>query len=196
MTLNTPFKALGPICGLAACMFGGTVLADPLPGAAAQALLYAPDQVEIAVYDASMLSQQERDAITQVARMQQYYGALALAPDEGISGAAVLAGNFHDTASARSTALAECNAKRSGGRACVIVLEVRPAGWEQRALQLNAVATEAFTTSYMTLQAPRAFAVSDTTPGWGSAGGEAAVQEALDQCAEAGATDCRIVSAD
>lgn len=194
---DNSLKALGAIGAVLAVMVGGPALADPLPGAEAQALLYPPDRVEIAVYDASALSQQERDVIVQVSRTQQYYGAVALAPDQGLmSEATVVAANYHDTASARSAALGECNAKRDGGRACVIVLEIRPAGWEQREFQLNTDATEAFTTLYMAMEAPRAFAASATAAAWGFAGGHLAAHDALGLCAESGATDCRIVSSD
>ena len=60
------------------------------------------------------------------------FGALALAPEDGfirdglpVDSAAAVA-ELPDLAQARDAALAQCNSARSGGAACVVVLEIAP----------------------------------------------------------------------
>lgn len=60
------------------------------------------------------------------------FGAIALAPADGfirdgmpVDSAAAVA-DLPDQAQARDAALAECNAARSGGPACVVVLDIAP----------------------------------------------------------------------
>jgi hypothetical protein len=60
------------------------------------------------------------------------FGAIALAPADGfirdglpVASAAAVA-ELPDIAQAREAALAQCNTARTGGAACVIVLEVAP----------------------------------------------------------------------
>lgn len=60
------------------------------------------------------------------------HGALAVAPADGFirdglpAESAVALSDLPDRAAARSAALSRCNSERSGGSACVIVLEVAP----------------------------------------------------------------------
>ncbi len=60
------------------------------------------------------------------------FAALAVAPDEGFIRdgipveSAVAIGNLPDLAEARAAALEGCNAARSGGAECQIVLEISP----------------------------------------------------------------------
>ena len=62
------------------------------------------------------------------------YSALAVAPDEGFAPdgmpapSAVALGDFADAATAATEAAKACDAKRKGTEACVVVLEVGPAG--------------------------------------------------------------------
>jgi hypothetical protein len=60
------------------------------------------------------------------------YAAIAVAPKEGFirdgvpADSAVAIGDLPDAASAAAAATASCDAKRKGGSACVVVLEVGP----------------------------------------------------------------------
>jgi hypothetical protein len=94
-----------------------------------------------------------------------------------------MAANFHDSESAEAAALAAC------GTGCVVVMVVRPEGWEPgRALELSAEATAALRSEYRRLpRRARAFAISPATGQWGVGEGQAA---ALAAC---GAEDCRVV---
>jgi hypothetical protein len=60
------------------------------------------------------------------------FGAIALSPEEGfirdgqpVESASAVA-DLPDAVQARDAALAECNAARTGGPACVVVLEIAP----------------------------------------------------------------------
>lgn len=128
-----------------------------------------------------------------------YYGAVAMSPDDGLGAPATAAtGNFHDRAAASAAALAECNGKRGAGTAaCVVVAEVRPRGWQQRAVQLSQGATAYFRREYGRGRGERAFAVSPTSGGFGIGKGAGAAATAVASCnAATGAGDCRVVIAD
>ena len=126
-----------------------------------------------------------------------YYGALAIAPDQGLADPDTTAavGNYHSEEGARAAALAACNAARSGGSDCAVVLVVRPEGWEAgRSLQLNADATASLWGAFRQLGRPRAMAISQATGIWGIG---ASPQEALAACAADGAAqDCATVVAE
>lgn len=175
-------------------------LAGPIPAAEAGNQLYHPEHVEVVRYDAQGLSDQEVQILASVAQGQKYYAAVAFAPADGLmSEATVMAANHHTVAAARTAALTECEERRSAAGRCVIVLEVRPAGWQAQDLQLSADATAAFGADYATAPGPAALAVSPATGLWGLGGGENAASEALAACADAGqepATDCMVVIAD
>jgi hypothetical protein len=190
------------VASLAVCCagfgFAGPASADPVSASEARDMLFDRDQVEVVVYDTSILSDDERAIVTQIARNQRYYAAMALAPSEGLmSAATVMAANYHDISNARTAALAECDRLRTEGRPCAIVLEVRPSGWQAQALQLNADATEAFDQTYRRGRGTRAFATSAATGLWGIGTGAAAAEEAVAACESEGTpTDCEIVIAD
>jgi hypothetical protein len=115
---------------------------------------------------------------------QPYYAAMAIHPASGLASERTsLAANFHDEDSARATALAAC------GEACVVVMVIRPEGWEPgRALQLSAEATAALRDDYRALpRRSRAMAISPATGRWGV--GESR-EAAMAAC---GAADCRPV---
>jgi hypothetical protein len=187
-----------PRLPLALALLASPALADPVPGAEAEAMLYPPDRVEVLAYAVEGLSEDEFTLLTQIAQSQNYYAAVAFAPADGIlSEPTVMAANFHSIEAARAAAEAQCNARRSGGSACAIAFEVRPQGWEPRNLQLSADATSAFSDHFVPAAAPRAFAISDATGQWGVGTGADAAEHALAQCRDApGAEDCAIVIAD
>lgn len=174
-------------------------LADPLDARAARDLLFRSDRVEVLRLDMTGLSEQEITVLTTVAMSQKYYAAIGFAPDAGIMAEpTVMAANHHSPEAARTAALAGCNQRRGRtGRACVIALEVRPAGWEARDLMLSADATTAFNDSYRRERGTRAFAVSPSTGQWGIALGDTAATAAVTACAgETTTSDCVVVIAD
>lgn len=169
-------------------------LAQTVSGAEVEPQVFDPDRAEVVFYDAQVLSDEERPIVTQIAQGQKYYAAMALAPDHGLlHPATVLAANYHDVGAARAAALRECNSLREGGRGCVIVLEVRPAGWAAQNVQMNADATTAFLSDYLSGNGSRAMALSPRTGEWGLGQGPNAAAEALSACsAPTGATDCAL----
>ncbi len=75
---------------------------------------------------------QSPDALALFVPASSSFGAIALAPDEGfirdgmpVDSASAVA-DLPDATQARDAALMECNAARTGGPACVIVLEIAP----------------------------------------------------------------------
>ncbi len=121
---------------------------------------------------------------------QPYYAAMAIAPGEGLAAeTTALAANYHDEDNAREAALAACNAARQGGAECVVVLVIRPRGWEpERSLQLSTDATAALRTDYRRLpRQSRAMAISPETGQWGIGESHDAALESCD------AADCQVV---
>ncbi len=167
--------------------------ADPLTGREARKVLFAPKGASVEMKPDSGLSEQDQTVLASVAGTQPYYGAIAISPDEGLmSEATVAAASHHDTAAAEAAALADCDAKKTGRKPCVIAALIRPEGYEPRPLQLSVEATAALRADYPGKGG--ALAVSDTTGAWGiGEGAEAAVSA----CAsKGGATDCVVVIQD
>ncbi|WP_223814280.1 5-aminolevulic acid synthase [Roseicitreum antarcticum] len=190
-------RALAALLPIA--MLPGAALAQTLSGAEVEGQLFAPEQAEVVIYDTSVLSAENQAIVTQIAQGQKYYAAMALAPDHGLlHQATVLAANYHDVAAARAAALRECDSLRESDTPCLIVLEVRPAGWTARDLQLNADATAAFTRDYLPARAPKAMALSPATGQWAIGQGAAALDDARAACADAAAPagDCAVRIAD
>ena len=187
-----------PALALSAALFALPAAADPVDARAASELLYRVDRVEVARYSVAGLDPTHVAALTQIAQEQKYYGAVAIAPDQGIlSEATVMAANYHSIPAARSAALADCNSRRTGGAECVIVMELRPAGFEPRDLTMSADATDAFNRDYRRASGARALAISGSTGQWGIGRGDTAAEDALAACSGAeGAEDCTIVIAD
>lgn len=188
-----------PVLALAALTLSALpAAADPLTARSAQPLLFPATGVEIVRHDVTGLSEQEQAALTMVAQSQKYYAAVAFAPDAGIlAEPTVLAANYHTPEAARAAALDGCNGRRSGGRACELALEVRPAGWEARALSLSADATTGFVDQYRTASGRRAFAASASSGTWGIGRGGDAADAAVAACrGESGVSDCAVVIAD
>lgn len=184
-----------------AFLAGGAALAQDLPDRreALRIVFEADAALESVVYPHPSLNDAEvqilSNAIGQgLLPAMEFYGALAIAPDAGLADpqTTTAVGNYHDAESAAAAALARCDAARDGeGAACVVVLEVRPAGWEAGApLQLSAGAVAALRGDFRDLPRPRVFAISPMSGQFGSGADEAA---ALAAC---GAEDCRAVVAD
>ncbi|MBF9036649.1 5-aminolevulic acid synthase [Rhodobacterales bacterium HKCCE2091] len=184
----------------AAVAFALPAVAQGLPdGRAAERIVFAPNAaVESVVFPHPSLNQAEvqllSTAISQGLMPEMvYYGALAIAPDEGLANpdTTVAVGNYHDEDSASAAARARCDAARSGGAPCVTVLIVRPAGWEAGAgLQLSQRASEALRTEYRRAGSPRFLSISQSTGQYGIGGSAEAANTAC------GAADCRPVIAD
>ncbi|WP_095589157.1 5-aminolevulic acid synthase [Actibacterium ureilyticum] len=189
-----------PLIFLGSLLLMGTgALAQPLSGKAAAKQMFKPGTAEVAVTDTDVLSDADRAILEQIAQAQPYYGAVAIAPDEGLaSEASVAAANFHDVDAAAAFALQGCNARRKAkGRPCVVVAQIRPKGWQARPLQLSTDATTALAKSYRKAGKTRALAISPTTGKWAIAGGADAGAQAVASCAaQAGAGDCAVVVAD
>lgn len=172
--------------------------ADPLDARAARPLLFPATGVEVVQHDVSGLDPQQLAALMQVAQTQKYYAAVAFAPDAGIlAEPTVLAANYHTPEAAVAAAMAGCNGRRHGGRACELALEVRPAGWEPRALSLSADATTGFEEQYRRAGGQRAFAASTSSGLWGIGRGRDAAAEAIAACrGDSEVSDCAVVIAD
>jgi hypothetical protein len=171
----------------------GPLYAEPLTGKDAKKQLFAPVKAEVEVLATAGLADDQIAVLKLVAEAQAYYGAVAVAPDEGLmSEATVAAANFHDTASAEAVALAECNAKKKSASDCMVAAYVRPKGWKEGAFQLSSDATAAFKDYDMKAGA---MAISVVTGAFGLAAGDGAAEAALTNCAAKNdkAKDCALV---
>ena len=168
-------------------------LAQELPNLReARRLVFAErGAVEVELIEHDSLSDTDR-AILQSPQLSgaiSYYGAIAIAPGMGLaSEATVAAANYHDEDNARRVALEGCEEARSSGPSCIVVLVVRPEGWEPgRSLQLNTEASAALRGDYRRLGRDRAMAISVATGQWGIGEDE---ETAVANC---GQEDCRVV---
>lgn len=169
------------------------VWAQPISGKDAKKSLFAPVAAEVEILPEAGLPADMATALVMVGEGQPYYGAVAIAPEEGLmSEATVAAANFHDTAAASAAALAECNAKKKSAADCVVAAYIRPKGWAEPGFALSSDATAAFGAYDM---ATGALAVSVATGAFGLGAGEAASEAALAACAAMNdkATDCAIL---
>ncbi|UWQ17019.1 DUF4189 domain-containing protein [Jannaschia sp. M317] len=133
-------------------------------------------------------------AMPKVASLK-YYGALAVSPEAGLQNAASTgAFNYHSLDAARAAAIKECNAKRPGGPACVVVAEVTPRRFEEdRALTLSQDATKVVAgRDFRRAGDNAAMAISEASGAWGIGDGADA---AIAMCAADGARDCEVVVA-
>ncbi len=185
------------LVGLAA---GAVQAQEIMDGAAARGMLFNERRAEVVINPHGFMTEAEVAVLNEAAsKSVPYYGAIAAAPSLGIGGQATsAAGNHHDARAAARVALAECNSTRpSGSPECVVVAEIRPRGWQQRALQLSAGATSVFRRDYRRERGEKAFAVSPTSGGYGVGKGEGAVAKAVRSCNTAGrVTDCQVVIQD
>ncbi|MEQ8367246.1 MAG: 5-aminolevulic acid synthase [Roseicyclus sp.] len=171
-----------------AVLAGAPALAQDLPNLRdARDLVFSErGAVEWEIFPHESLSPTDIATLDQINQIQPqlYYAALAIHPASGLASERTsLAANYHDEQNASAAALAAC------GEDCVVVMVIRPEGWEPgRALQLSAHATAALRGEYRALpRRARALAISDTTGEWGIG---ASPQEAIAACA---APDCRAV---
>ncbi len=174
----------------AACGFAAH--AEPMAGKDAKKLLFAPVKAEVEILAEAGLPDDQAQILAQVGEGQPYYGAVAIAPEEGLMAeATVAAANFHDTGSAAAVALAECNAKKKSVKDCVIAAYIRPKGWKDTGFSLSSDATAAF--KDYDKQAG-AMAISVATGAFGMAAGEGAGDAALAKCAASNdkALDCAL----
>lgn len=179
-------------------------LAGPAPAevldqkAAAKALFRAKGY---ALQFAPDLSDQDRDLVRgiiplmarQLRQPVRYYAAIAWSPDDGLVHESLQAAmNYHNIASADRAAVAACDAARSrGARGCQVAARVLPKGYETRPLTLSVDATVAFDKVYRREKAPKSFARSPETGGWGMGKSDEA---ALQTCENSAKTrDCEIV---
>ena len=171
-------------------------LAEPMSGKEAKKLLFAPVKAEVEIMHEAGLPADQAEVLKTVGVGQPYYGAIAIAPDEGLmSEATVAAANFHDTASAATAALADCNGKKKTESECVIAAYIRPEGWQEVGFGLSSDATAAFEGYNMK---SGALAISPATGAFGLAKGEGAADKALQGCTAMNelATDCALAIRD
>jgi len=183
-------------------MVTGPAAAEPVSGREAGRLLFDAGQSRVIV--SSRLDERGQQMVRlmvplmeqQLGRKLEYYGAIAMSPDEGFqSEASQSALNYHGVAAADSAALSACNAnRRSGTRGCILAARILPPGYEERGLTLSTNATRALRDTYARARAPKALAASAST-------GAFAVgrpDEALAACQRGarGAGDCAIVVRD
>ncbi len=186
---NGVLIAVGTMCAVLA----GSVMAQPITGKEAKAALFAPVKAEVEIMPEAGLPEDQAQILASVGEGQPYYGAVAIAPEEGLMAeATVAAANFHDTASAATAALAECNAKKKSSKDCVIAAYIRPKGWKDEGFSLSSDATAAFA-DYD--RKTGAMAVSILTGAFGMAAGEGANDKALANCVlkNEKAVDCALV---
>ncbi|MGL4311537.1 MAG: 5-aminolevulic acid synthase [Paracoccaceae bacterium] len=184
---------------LLALTAGGQTMAAPMTGETAKQQLFGTKGAEIVVATHDFLTDADKATLRQLANAIQYYGAIAAAPDAGLmADATMVAANHHGAKAARAEALAGCEAKRGGaGSKCVIVADVRPQGWSERALMLSLDATTGFMADYRKANAPKALAISPSTGQWAiSIGGDAAAMAVAACGKKSGAGDCAVVVSD
>lgn len=178
---------------LALVVTPATGFADTLTGKAAKKLLFAPVTGEVEIMAEAGLPGDQAQILASVMLEQPYFGAVAIAPEEGLmSEATVAAANFHDSGAAGTAALAECNAKKVSVKDCVVAAYVRPKGWKDSGFALSSDATAAFKDYDMKTGA---LAISAQTGAFGLANGDGAADKALANCSAKNdkATDCALV---
>lgn len=191
----------GLLIGILVAAMGVPAVAQDLPGRrdALRVIFDADTEVESVVFPHDSLNDGELQLLSNAVAQgllpaMDYYGALAIAPDQGLADPATTTavGNFHDADSADLAARSRCNAERPEDSAeCVTVLIVRPLGWEAGApLQLSSGASDALRREFRREGRPRYFAISDSTGQWGIG------DTPLTSTAACGVTDCRVVVAD
>lgn len=189
--------AIGLVAGT-----GGIAGADPIDGKAARDAVFSHRGGQVVVLEQDVLSAENAAQLAATGGVIQYYGAIAVAPDEGfISQANQAAANHHSIEAAEEAALTACNAARSGGRRCVIIAHYLPDDWEEgRPVQLSQTATDALRRTYRRARKPRALAISPMTGAFAVDRGDGAQENAIATCNEEasqlGATDCNVVVSD
>ena len=125
--------------GLGLAMMAGAAMAQEVP---VEVKVLKGQQVTIHVQpflqedELAMLRlvQTNKQALALIVPNSGGFAAMAVAPDEGLvrdggfPPSVIAIGDLPDAAAAQAAALAGCEDKRTGGAACVIVLEVGPKG--------------------------------------------------------------------
>ncbi|MBI1494398.1 5-aminolevulic acid synthase [Halocynthiibacter styelae] len=176
---------------------------DTMDARSARGQLFDHRGGEVVLLPNDVLTEEQQAQLSQMGGAIPYYGAIAVAPDEGfLSEANQAAANHHSIASAEVAALAACNQARTSARACVIVMHFLPRNYEAgRALEMSQTATEAFR-EYRRGRDEKAFAISAATGNHAFAKGVGAVGLALEACnvgdgtENTAATDCYTVIQD
>ncbi|WP_107498511.1 5-aminolevulic acid synthase [Thalassobius sp. I31.1] len=174
---------------------------DTMDARSARGQLFDHRGGEVVLLPNDVLTEEQQGQLSQMGGAIPYYGAIAVAPDEGfLSEANQAAANHHSIASAEKAALAACNRARSTESRCVIVMHFLPRNYEAgRGLEMSQTATEAFR-EYRRGRGEKAFAISASTGAFSLQGGENAEARANEMCnsrsdADSGAlipraTDC------
>lgn len=170
----------------------------PLDPDTAREALFRGARIEVTVLPEPFVTEADARALVAVGQQQPYYGAIAAAPDEGVMAQSLmLAANHHSVAAAAVAARAGCDARRQGGAPCVVVAEIRPRGWEARAIGLSMAATAVVLGDLRRLDRPRAMAIAPDTGAFAFGGGAGAAETALAECrAAAGGAACTLAVAD
>ncbi len=172
--------------------------AAPVDGKAAKKMLFG-DGSAVELGQADFIDPAMAEALKQAAGSIPYYGAIAVSPGEPTSSnlMATMA-NYHSPQAAQKAALANCNARRTTGRDCVVIATIVPKRFSPQPLTLSVEATKAFGKEYRKLDAPKALAISPSTGTFGIDRGDGS--RAISKCAAAGqgkgAGDCMIVISD
>lgn len=133
---------MSPIRLLPAALPAALIAASPVFAQSVPTEVFTLDAVDVTLHMHAFLTDDEAatlrvvgqspDALALFLPAGAGFGAIALAPDEGfirdgqpVDSASAVA-DLPDATQARDTALMECNAARTGGPACVVVLEIAP----------------------------------------------------------------------
>lgn len=196
---------IGRALALAALVAAPAIAQEVFDAPAAGRLLYSERRAELVAHPQPAVDRrlmallEDRRQVAGFLDSVPYYGAIAVSPDQGLVAEAIVAvGNYHSFGSAAAAALGRCDAQRPEGTGnCVIVAEIRPRGWQARALQLSAGATATFRRDFRRGRDERAFAISPTSGGYGIGRGPGAAASAIAACnAAGGVADCRIAISD
>jgi hypothetical protein len=187
---------------MAVLLAAGPAMAEPVNVRAAEKMLFSPRGVQTLVRTDAGLSEVDVKTLQIMFKDNSfpYYGAVAVAPGDGlVSEATNLAQNLHTPQAAAEAALKACNAKRKTETPCVVAADVVPKGWKPQPLMLNQEATAGIR-SYKQGRGPKAMAISLATGVWsiakGPNAGTAAMNDCLNKAQPMGSTDCAIVIAD
>lgn len=173
--------------------------AQTVDSRAAKKMLFSERGGNVQVADVDFLPGDATKALEKAAAQIPYYGAIAVSPGEPTASNLMAAmGNHHSVDAASSAALANCNARRTSGKPCVVIAVITPKKYKARPLTMSAEATRVFKKEYSRLKKPRGMAISPATGVFGIDRGDGG--RALSRCNTAakalGATDCRLVIAD
>jgi hypothetical protein len=185
------------LSGFVAGVMATAAFAEPLTGAAAKGMLFPADAAQVQIVSGSPVTKDEANLLAGVVAQQPYFGAVAISPDEKLleSKATIAVANFHSSEAAGAEALRQCDALRVAKTPCIVVIYIRPKGWDNRPLSLSSEATAGFGADYPA--AKGALAVSASTGAWGIASGAGAGDAAVAACAKKSADkDCKVVIQD